>query len=180
MQQLADTSPCIVVANHSSYLDALILTAVLPPRFAFVAKQELLDRSRTSLPLRRLDSAFVERFDSTRGVEDVQALEERVRNGDSLVFFPEGTFRAQPGLLPFRIGAFTVAAHAGLTVVPVTLNGTRTLLRGEALHPHFSRLQVWVNPPLRAQGTDWQAALQLRDAARSQILSRLQESDLSG
>ncbi|ARU32463.1 hypothetical protein CAP31_12700 [Sulfuriferula sp. AH1] len=180
LQQLADASPCILVANHSSYLDALILTAVLPPRFAFVAKQELLAKSRTSIPLRRLGSAFVERFDSARGVEDVQALEERARNGDSLVFFPEGTFRAQPGLLPFRIGAFSVAAHSGLPIVPVTLNGTRALLRGETMHPHFARLRVWVNAPLQAQGTDWQAALQLRDAARSQILTRLQESDLSG
>lgn len=180
LQHLADTSSCIVVANHSSYLDALILTAVLPPRFAFVAKQELLAKSRTSIPLRRLDSAFVERFDSARGVEDVQELEKRARNGDSLIFFPEGTFRAQPGLLPFRIGAFTVAAHSALPVVPVTLNGTRALLRGEAMRPHFARLQVWVHAPLQQPGTDWQAALQLRDAARRQILTQLQEPDLSG
>ena len=82
-----------------------------------------------------------------------------------------------PGLLPFRMGAFTVAAHCGLPVVPITLSGTRTLLRGEAHRPHFSRLRVQIGAPLLAHGDDWKAALLLRDAARRQILGQLDEPD---
>ena len=131
-QQLAGLdAPLIVVANHASYLDALILTAVLPPRFAYVAKQELLRKPLAAIPLRRLGSAFVERFDSARGAEDTRALEERLRAGESMVFFPEGTFKREPGLLPFRMGAFMLAARTGAPVLPVSLIGTRTLLRGE-------------------------------------------------
>jgi len=107
------------------------------------------------IPLRRLGSAFVERFDSVRSVEDAHGLEERARAGESLVFFPEGTFQIQPGLLPFRLGAFVVAARAGTPVVPVTLTGTRTLLRGEELRPHYSALQVQIGAPLSAAGDDW-------------------------
>jgi 1-acyl-sn-glycerol-3-phosphate acyltransferase len=172
--------PLIVVANHASYLDALILTAVLPPGFAYVAKQELLKKPLAAIPLRRLGSAFVERFDSTRGVEDTRALEERVRAGESVVFFPEGTFLNHPGLLPFRMGAFMLAVRTGTPVLPVSLVGTRTLLRGDDLRPHYSALHVHIGEPLSAADGDWQAALQLRDGARRQILAQLGEPDAAG
>ncbi|MDP2787562.1 MAG: lysophospholipid acyltransferase family protein [Pseudomonadota bacterium] len=171
------TTPLILVANHASYLDALILTAVLPPRFAYVAKQELLQKPFAGIPLRRLDAAFVERFDSARGAEDTRGLEARARTGDALIFFPEGTFQSQPGLLPFRMGAFVAAARAGAPVAPVALLGTRALLRGESFWPCYSTLQVRIGTPLTAQGEDWQAALRLRDAARRWILARLDEPD---
>lgn len=93
------------MVNHASYLDALILTAGLPPRFTYVAKQELLSKPAAGIPLRCLHSAFVERFDSVRGAENTRGLEDQVRSGDSLVLFPEGTFRIQPGLMSFRMGA---------------------------------------------------------------------------
>ncbi|WP_296493695.1 1-acyl-sn-glycerol-3-phosphate acyltransferase, partial [Rhodoferax sp.] len=171
--------PLLIVANHASYLDGLILTAVLPPRFAFVGKQELLGNPFAAIPLRRLGAAFVERFDGARGVEDTHILEARVREGESLVFFPEGTFRGEPGLLPFRMGAFLIAATTGATVVPVTLTGTRALLPDDSLQPHHSSLKVLVGEPLMAQGNqdNWQAALQLRNAARKQIMRQLGEPD---
>ena len=180
LQHLArHAGPLIVVANHASYLDALILTAVLPPHFSYVAKQELLKKPLAAIPLRRLGSAFVERFDSARGVEDTQALEERVRAGESVVFFPEGTFRSQPGLLPFRMGAFMLAARTGRPAMPVSLVGMRTLLRGEELRPHHCALKVCIGEPLSINGEDWNAALQLRDHARRQILARLDEPDMA-
>jgi len=179
-EHLVAVGPCIVAANHASYLDALLLSAVLPPRFAYVAKQELLRKPLAAIPLRRLGCVFVERFDSVRGAEDTRALEERARNGDSLMFFAEGTFRSAPGLLPFRMGAFAVAARASLPVIPLALSGTRVLLRGEEHRPHFSRLRVQVGAPITAPGGDWQVALQLRDNARLWIAERMDEPDAAG
>jgi 1-acyl-sn-glycerol-3-phosphate acyltransferase len=176
-EHLAGREPVIVVANHASYLDVLLLTAVLPPRFAYVAKEELLRKPFVAIPLRRLAGIFVERFDRARVVEDTRALEARVRGGEALVFFPEGTFRRAPGLLPFRLGAFVVAAHAGLAVVPVTLRGTRTLLPDTTLWPYYSKLAVQIGAPLSAQGETWQSALQLHAGARRWILAQLGETD---
>ncbi len=181
LQQLArHVGPLIVAANHASYLDALILTAVLPPRFAYVAKQELLKKPFAGIPLRRLGCAFVERFDSARGAEDTQAIEQRIRAGESVVFFPEGTFRSQPGLLAFRMGAFMLAARTGNPVLPITLLGTRQLLRGVELRPHYSALQIHFGAPMSPEGEAWQAALQLRDRVRRQILAQLEEPDAAG
>jgi len=171
--------PSVVVSNHASYLDSLVLTAVLPSRFTFVAKQELLKNPFAAIPLRRLSCAFVERFDSARREEDTRVLEARARSGESLVFFAEGTFRRLPGLLPFRLGAFAVAARCSIPVVPVALTGTRTLLRGDDMWPHFSRLGVAAGGALSAEGNDWQAALKLRDKSRSWILDHAGEPDIA-
>ena len=177
LQHMGGGAPCVTVTNHASYLDALVLVAVLPPRFTYVAKQELLANPLAAIPLRRMGCAFVERFDSARSVEDTQELEKRGRAGESLVFFAEGTFRSAPGLLPFRMGAFLVAARCGLPVLPLALAGTRTLLRGEERRPHFSRLFVRIGARLPPPGEDWQAALRLRDAARSWIREQVDEPD---
>ncbi|MBA3002888.1 MAG: AMP-binding protein [Desulfurivibrio sp.] len=177
LPHLAGRDPVIVAVNHASYLDALILTAVLPPRFAYVAKQELLRKPFAGIPLRRLACTFVERFDSARGAEDTRELEARARAGDSLIFFPEGTFRSEPGLLPFRLGAFVVAARVGMSVVPITLSGTRALLPGEIVWPRFSKLQVRIGAPVSAQGDDWQAALQLHEVVRGEMLKQMEEHE---
>ena len=173
---LAGRGPAIITANHASYLDGLILTAVLPPHFAFVAKQELLLKPLAAIPLRRLGAAFVERFDSVRGIENTRELEGRAGAGEALIFFPEGTFRREPGLLPFRMGAFVVAAQTGTPVIPITLTGTRELLPGETLRPFHSALRVLINEPLSPEGDGWQAALQLRDTTRRRIMAQLEKA----
>ncbi len=177
IQHLAGSAPVVIAANHASYLDAYLLTAALPARFAFVAKQELLQKPSVAIPLRRLGTAFVERFDEARGAEDTRGLEQRAGAGESLIFFPEGTFRRAPGLLPFKMGAFLVAAHSGIPVIPVTLSGTRSMLRDEQWHPRRGELKVVIGAPLPVPGDDWQAALQLRDAARREILAQVGEPD---
>lgn len=179
LQQLDSRTPMIIVANHASYLDALLLVAVLPAKFTYVAKQELQHNPAAAIPLRRLGSAFVERFDDARGVEDVRRLEERIRAGESMVFFPEGTFRREAGLMPFRLGAFLAASRTGIPLLPLTLIGTRTLLGADQWLPHRCELKVLIGEPMQASGNDWQAALQLQEAARRQILAQLNEPDIA-
>ena len=101
-----------------------------------------------------------------------------VRAGQSLLVFPEGTFRRYPGLLPFRLGAFVVAAEAGVPVVPVVLRGTRSILRGDDMFPRRGAVTITVAPPIPPRGTGWPAAVALRDAARAEILARCGEPEL--
>ncbi|MCX7897666.1 MAG: AMP-binding protein [Rhodocyclaceae bacterium] len=174
---IAQGRPVVVVANHMSYLDGLLLTAILPPRFAFVAKQELSRHPLSSPPLKRLAALFVERYDASRSREDTLAAEARLAAGESIVIFPEGTFFEAPGLLPFRLGAFLIAARSNVPLVPVTIHGTRQILPGERRWPRWHPLRVHIDAPLLPIGKDWPAILQLRDKARAAILARLGEPD---
>jgi 1-acyl-sn-glycerol-3-phosphate acyltransferase len=170
--------PVIVVANHSSYLDAILLFATLPEGFAFVAKRELGEYPIAGPLLRALGTRFVERADIERSVRDSRELSRLAARGDSLVFFPEGTFTRAPGLLPFHMGAFVVSAGAGLPVLPVAVRGTRSILRDGDWFPRRGVIQILAGPLLRPQGEDWAAAVAIRDRARAEILARCGEPDL--
>lgn len=129
LEQLPQHQVCVLVANHASYLDAFVLLAVLPGDLSYVAKQELANHGLIRLPLQRLGTVFVERFAAQRSVEDTARVVHAVRQGQAVVFFPEGTFGREPGLRPFHMGAFVVAVQAGVPMVPLALRGTRALLR---------------------------------------------------
>ncbi len=167
---------CIVVANHASYLDGILLTAVLPPRFSFVIKREMSRVPLAHLLLRRIGAEFVERHDTQKSAVDARRLLLRARERMSLAFFPEGTFRREPGLGHFHHGAFRTATRNGLPVIPVIIRGTRDVLPAGQLLPRPGRLEVIVKPPLETPPGDRGHAL--ADAARRCILEDLGEPDL--
>ena len=171
--------PCVVVVNHASYLDGIVLTAALPRRLSFVAKSELLANPVPRIYLRRMGAHFVERFDVERGSADARQLAGVARAGGRLLFFPEGTFERMPGLMPFRMGAFVAAAEAGVPMIPIAIRGTRAVLRPDHWFPRRGTLRVTIGAPLQPQGSDWPAALALRDAARAEILRHCGEPELS-
>ena len=170
--------PCVAAANHQSYVDGFLLSAALPPRFAFLVKAELAASAFTRLPLSRLGAVFVERRSAEKGAEDARRAAAALEDGESLAVFPEATLRRAPGLLPFRLGAFVAAAQAGVPLVPVVLRGTRSLLRDGSTLPRPARLHVEVLPPLRPAGSGWADAVVLRDATRAAMLAHVGEPDL--
>jgi 1-acyl-sn-glycerol-3-phosphate acyltransferase len=133
---LLPRTPCVVVANHASYLDGLLAAAALPPDFAFVIKKEMMRVPLAGLLLRRLGSQFVERFDRQKGAVDTRRVLKFAETGHSLVFFPEGTFTAERRIGKFQGGAFAAASRARLPVVAVAIHGAR-----DALPPGSIRLR---------------------------------------
>ena len=178
VSNIPEHAPCILVANHASYIDGIVLMALLPRPFGLVAKQELKGSFLAHTFLARLGAQFVERFDVQRGVEDTGRLSALVHEGESLVFFAEGTFSRAPGLMPFRTGAFLVAAEAGVPVVPIAFAGTRSILRDGSWFPRRSPLQVTVSAPIAPRGAEWGSVIALRDAVRAEILRHCGEPDL--
>ena len=171
--------PFVVAANHTSYLDGAVLLATLEWRnYAFVAKKELADNAVTRTLVAGLGAQFVERFDVQKSAEHADELVAVARGGASLIVFPEGTLVRQAGLMPFRAGAFQVAAQAGIPVVPVALRGVRSVLRDGTWYPRRAPVAITFGEPVRPEGSDWNATLKLRDAVRAQILKHCGEPDL--
>jgi 1-acyl-sn-glycerol-3-phosphate acyltransferase len=171
---------CVVVCNHASYLDGIVLTAALPPRFAFVIKREVSGIPLVGALLRRLGSQFVERFDRQRSAADARRLLRNATQGQSVVFFPEGTFTRTPGLLKFHAGAFVTAARVGCPLVPAVVRGTRRALPPDGGLPLPGRLELEILPVLAAadDAAD-QSVSGLRERARAAILAALGEPDLT-
>jgi 1-acyl-sn-glycerol-3-phosphate acyltransferase len=168
----------MLVFNHSSYVDSLVLTAVLPGEPAIVAKRELAGQFVTGLLLRRLAIPFVERYDLTGRLEDAEALTALAREGRVLVFFPEGSLTRRAGLSAFHLGAFKIAAEANRAVLPGVIRGTRSMLRGDQWFPRHGAIGVEIAEPVAPQGSDFRSVLMLRDKVRETILARCGEPDI--
>ncbi len=168
----------MLVFNHSSYVDALVLTAVLPGEPAIVAKRELSRQFIAGLLLRRLEIPFVERYDVSASLADAQMLIALADKGRILVFFPEGTFTRRAGLSEFYLGAFKTAAEANIPVLPGVIRGTRSILRSDQWFPRHGAVTVEIGEPVLPAGADFRSVVQLRDTVRKIILARCGEPDL--
>lgn len=168
--------PCIVVANHCSYLDGAVLAAALPPRFGFVIKREMRSVPLAGLLLNLIGSQFVARGGGAGSTRDALRVIRHAASGSSLAFFPEGTFVAQPGLLRFHTGAFAAAERSGTPIVPLVIHGTRRCLAPEQFLALPGRIRVTVLDPIAVEPGQVDAAA-LRDAARAAILAASDEPD---
>src|SRR5208282_1503271 len=164
--------------NHSSYMDVVVLAATLPGEPAYVAKKDLADQVFAGPFIRRLGALFVERHNIGASIADAEALIAAARLGRNIVFFPEGTFTRRAGLSDFYLGAFKVAAGAGISILPGILSGTRSMLRGEQWFPRRAPLSVDIEEPIKPSGTDFASLLELRDAVRKVVLAKCGEPDL--
>ncbi|HUF73044.1 MAG TPA: lysophospholipid acyltransferase family protein [Gammaproteobacteria bacterium] len=165
-----------VVANHQSYLDGIILTAVLPPHYTFLIKREMVRVPIAGFVLSRLGSEFVDRSDAGLRLRSARRLVQAAIEGKALAVFPEGTFDAAPGLKPFRTGAFRAAWLGGLSIAPVVVTGARAKLPSDSWMPRPGPLTVEFCPRLAAG--DFSDPAALMRAARGAILGRLNEPDL--
>jgi 1-acyl-sn-glycerol-3-phosphate acyltransferase len=177
-ERLPRAGPLVLVPNHTSYADVPTLLAALPIDFVFVAMQEILTWRLVGTFTRRGEHPVVDRFDPKRSLAGAQELEARLRAGEAVLLFPEGTFAAATGLRPFRLGAFEAAVSTGAPVVPVALSGTRRALRAGERFPRPGRIHVWIGEPLLADGHGWQAAITLRDRAAAAIAAHCGEPRL--
>ena len=169
---------CVVVANHSSYLDGIVMKAALPPRFSFVIKREAASMPAAGFLLKRIGSEFVDRHSAGGRRRDAMRVLRRAEEGHALVFFPEGTFDEVPGLKRFHIGAFAAAVRGGMPVVPTVIHGARRALPNRAIFVRPGRVRVEILEPMPVPASA-RAADELRVAARRRILSRLEEPDLA-
>ncbi len=172
--------PCVLAMNHTSYLDGIMLCAVLPLCYphGFAAKREFIAHWFPRLFLNGIGAAYVERNDPKLGVEGIDQFQRALRKGESPVFFPEGTFDRRAGLKPFRTGAFAVAAQAGVAVVPVAIQGARNVYRDQTWLPRHGTVTLHISAPVHPTGKDWGAIVQLRDRVRVNLLRHCGEPDI--
>mgnify|MGYP000058946089 CR=1 FL=1 len=167
---------CIIVSNHTSYLDSLVLAALIPVPVSFIAKAELMNVRGLKRFLTRMGIEPVDRADAQSSVSDSRRIAASTENR-RLVFFPEGSFDAAPGLRPFHMGAFMTATVLKEKVIPLAIRGTRRKLPADRWNPRPGPVSVVIGEPIRPEGDDWKSAVQLRDRARKTILEISGEPD---
>jgi 1-acyl-sn-glycerol-3-phosphate acyltransferase len=157
--------PAVLVANHASYLDILVLLATLPVTVRVAAKARLTTYPILGTLIRRAEHLEVQRG-ATGAADDLVAT---LKSGESLFIFPEGTFVRGAGVMPFRLGAFHAAVDTSTPVLPLALRGTRAVLPDERWMLRRGPIEVVVGALVRPEGQGWSEMVRLRDLARSWI-----------
>jgi 1-acyl-sn-glycerol-3-phosphate acyltransferase len=126
--QLNPTQPYVFVSNHWSYLDAGPLFAYTGRRMGMIGKKELLKAPILGYGMGFVNVIAIDRSNRERAVASIQEATRRLRSGISFGVCPEGT-RARPGeILPFKKGAFHMAAQAGVPIAPIALKNSDMLM----------------------------------------------------
>ena len=165
--------PAIFVGNHASYLDPVLLMAVLPVDLRFAAKGRLAFYPLLGTAIRKGEHITIEKRELSQQIQGANAVTAPLHEGESLFIFPEGTFVAAPGLLPFRLGAFRAAVETGRPVVPVAISGTRDILPANTLLMSPGRITVSVGSPIMPTGNNWKEIVRLRNLSRVSIQQEL-------
>lgn len=171
--------PAIVVCNHASMIDGLIVFSRLPDRFTFVVRAESRRTPIFGYLLDRSGVIWLSRGEARSGARTLRVLLAQLRAGNSVTMFPEGTIRNTPGLQAFKPGAFVMAAKAGCHIVPAVLSGTRTVLAERARLPTRGRIDLRFFAPHRAADTERAAAMDLMADVRGVIAQHCAEPDLA-
>ena len=169
LEHLHAAGPAMVVANHASYIDVIVLMGVLPGDVRFIAKGALAKLPIVGAVIRRAEHIPIEKSDFSQRLAGADQIVQALGRGSSVVVFPEGTFVRAAGLLPFRLGAFRAAVEAERAVVPVAIRGTRTVLPDGTWLFRRSPLAVIIGEPLRPAAIGWTEFVRLRDDAHAHI-----------
>ena len=169
--------PAVYVANHQSFLDPVMIMAVLSADIRFAVKGRLVRYPLVGTTIRKAGHIRLDKRDHAQRIDDAAAIIQPLREGHSLFVFPEGTFTGGQGLLPFRLGGFRAAVDTGVPVIPVAISGTRDVFPAGTVLVWPGRMKVTFGEPLVPKSSDWREIVRLRDGARAFIEQALRTDE---
>ena len=157
----------VFAANHQSIYDIPIVFSSLPFQLRIIAKESLGRIPFLGWHLRRTGHVLVDR--SKPGAGTVKKMAKLVADGHSLIVFPEGTRSADGMVALFKGGSFVIALDAGLPVVPISIGGSRHVMRKGELMVQPGRVSLVVHDPIETSGMSRDQARELAERVRSVV-----------
>jgi 1-acyl-sn-glycerol-3-phosphate acyltransferase len=159
-------------------MDIPILFVNLPVQFRFVAKRSLFRMPFMGWHLKRSGHIPVDRERPRGAIRSLDAAAEKIRAGSSVMLFPEGHRSRNGKMGQFKSGSFYLAIQAGVPVVPITLNGTRAVLKPDTYHVRAGQTEMIVHPAIPTSGLTLRDVDALSAEVRAQIISRFVPSNV--
>lgn len=142
----------VIVANHQSQFDILVLYGWLGLDIRWVMKQELRKVPALGIASEKIGHIFIDRSDREAAIASLQEAKQKIMNGTSVLFFPEGTRSLTGELGEFKKGAFVMALDLGLPILPITISGTVKILPPTTLNLFPGRAKMTIHPPVDVSG----------------------------
>ena len=142
------TQSYVYMSNHQSNFDIPVLLAYLPVQFRWLAKAELFKIPIFGRAMRGAGYVKIDRFNQEAAFESLNEAAEKMKNGVSVMIFPEGTRSRDGKIKPFKKGGFVMAVDAGVPIVPVVLKGTWTLMDKSSLKINTGEVSLNLKAPI--------------------------------
>jgi 1-acyl-sn-glycerol-3-phosphate acyltransferase len=165
--------PYVVVANHESFVDILLISH-LPMEMKWLSKKDFFGYPLVGWMMRLARDIPLERGDRESAIAALAACRDRINDKVSVMIFPEGTRSISGELAPFKDGAFSTAIATGAPILPLAVHGTRTALRKHDWRFGRSRAEVRILPVVSTEGLTESDTAELRDRVRSMIAAELE------
>ena len=162
MENYDRTKSYVVVANHKSNADPIILWAALNADILWIMKSELLKIPVFGFIMKRLGNIGIDRKNSKKAISSIGEAKRRLSKGTCVGFFPEGTRFHGNIIGPFKKGAFHFASELGLQILPVSISGSEKIIPAKSLFVHYGKVKAVIHPPVEISET---SAVELNAAA---------------
>lgn len=167
----------VFMANHLSAVDIWAIFVAVPIPVRMIAKKQLAAIPLFGWAMMAGRFIFIDRQNAPSARRSIERARDRIRGGDSVVIFPEGTRSRDGSLQPFKKGGFHLAIEAGVPVVPVALTGTREAMPRGSLLLRPGRVRVSVGEPIPTEGLSTENRHQLLGRVRAAMADLLHEHD---
>jgi len=142
----------IFVSNHTSHFDIFILSSVIPVKFGWVAKSTLFKVPFMGWHMKLNGYVSVDRSNREKAIKSMNEAALKVKNGNRITLFPEGTRSRTGELQPFKKGLFHLCVQTGVPIVPIYIKGAYNIIRPDSLAVHSSDVFVKVGRELPTEG----------------------------
>lgn len=140
--------PVLIASNHEGNFDIPVLIGALEKPFGFIAKVEIKKVPVLSAWMEAINCVFIDRKNREKSTDSIMAGVELLKNGNSLVIFPEGT-RSKGGPVGlFKAGGFRLAKDSGVPIVPISIQGTADVFEKNGRLVKPAKIKVIISPPV--------------------------------
>jgi 1-acyl-sn-glycerol-3-phosphate acyltransferase len=166
----------VYMSNHQSNFDIPVLLAHLPVQFRWLAKAELFKIPIFGRAMRGAGYVKIDRFNQESAFESIKEAGSRMKNGVSVMIFPEGTRSRDGKIRPFKKGGFIMAVDSGVPIVPVILQGTRSIMEKSSLKINTGEVTLNIAAPIPTTGFSRDNKDDLIDSVRTAICNGFEKS----
>jgi 1-acyl-sn-glycerol-3-phosphate acyltransferase len=176
LEHLDPKQAYVVTANHLSNFDILAILAWLPLQFRWIAKKEVFKVPFMGWGMTRVGYVKIDREKPEQAWAHLFEAESKLKKGISLMFFPEGTRSPDGEIKRFKSGAFVLSVRTGVPVLPLTVVGTREIMRKRSLLFDPGTVDLVIQPPIRPDAFSLESKYEFAQVVRNQIAVQLEKS----
>ncbi len=168
--------PQIFMANHQSDFDILIVLAHIPGQFRWIAKKELFKIPIFGKAMRNAGYIEIDRQNHEKALKSLDEAAQKIREGKSVVTFPEGTRSRDGKIRPFKQGMFHLAIQAGVPIVPISIIGAHEIMPKRTLKVKPGRITMVIDRPVDVSGYTLETRSELIEKIRHIILRNIENA----